>query len=147
MGYTLPGGSPSPLVLRTRGSTYLDAAYEPLITGVRTSVLQDDAWPRAGAFFNCVTAIPDDLVPNLWITASYRAAYLEAVTPGILSSGSTGGPRVKRQKVDVIEREFFDDGATIAGGANGFVDPTIDGMVRAFICDDSGGFFFTSIGS
>ena len=148
-GYALPVGAPSPTVLRTRGSAYLDATYEPLWSGIRTDPLnQSDAWPRTGATLFCTTSIPDNVTPIAIVTASYRAAYLEALTPGILSGSPSSGPRVKWQKVDVIEREFFDDGAATIGNAGGFIDPSIDGAMKQFICDfGSSGFFFQSIGS
>lgn len=148
-GYTLPVGAPSLAVLRARGSAYVDALYGAIWSGVPTDPLaQDNAWPRIGATINCTTVIADNIIPLPVVLASYRAAYLEAVTPGILSGGATGGPRVKRQKVDVIEREFFDDGAATIGNAGGFVDPSIDGAMKQFICvDDGAGFFFESIGS
>lgn len=148
-GYTLPGTAPALAVLRNRGSTWLDATYEPLWTGVRTDPLvQENAWPRTGATINCALAIPSDVIPNAVVVASYRAAYLEGVTDGVLTGPIQSGPRTKREKVDVIEVEYIDDGAIIAGGAAGFVDPTIDGAMRQFICDDGDGkFFFAAIGS
>lgn len=105
-----------PAQLRQIASDYLDATY-------------------------CFT--PDDTTGAAFLSALYRAAYLAAGGIEVLFPVQTGA-RVKRQKVDVIEREFFDDGA----GSAGFVDPTINGLMRAFICDDgSSGFFFQSIGS
>ena len=147
-GYTLPG-APDLDVLLNRASAYIDATYEPLWTGVRVDpVDQELGWPRTGAKVNCVTAIADDVIPRAVVQATYRAAYLEGATAGILAPSPTTGPRVKRQKVDVIEREFFDDGAPGVGSARAnFVDPEIDGAMRAFICEASGGFFFQSIGS
>lgn len=143
-GYTLPVDAPSLAILRARGSAYIDAAYEPQWTGYRTDFGQDNAWPRTGAKYNCVIDVATDIIPAAVITASYRAAYLEAVTPGVLVGPVQSGPRVKRQKVDVIEREFFDDGSA----PTGFRDPTIDGALSNFICADEGaGFFFESIGS
>lgn len=148
MGYVLPSGSPDVAVLRARGSAYIDATYEPMWTGMRTDPLnQDDAWPRTGATINCTIAIPDDLIPNAVINASYRAGLLlasETTTPVPLT-----GSRVKRQKADVLEREFFDDGASIAGETGAaFVDPMIDGWLRAFICDLGDNLLlFESIGS
>lgn len=148
MGYTLPVSAPSPAVLRARGSAYLDGAYEALWTGTRTDTFtQDDAWPRTGATLNCVVAVPSDLIPPAVINASYRAAWLEGSTPGVLSGSPSSGPRVKRQKVDVIEREFFDDGKAAAGAATGFVDPEIDGAMRQFICDAKAGPFLMTLGS
>lgn len=149
MGYVLPAGAPTPLVLRTRGSAYIDATYEALWTGVRKGgVMQELGWERTGATLNCATPIPDDVIPPAVVNASYRAAWLDAVTPGVLSGSTSGGQRIKRQKVDVIEREFFDDGAATAGsGAGGFIDAEIDGAMRPLICDDEGnGAFMWSLG-
>lgn len=140
-GHTLPAGAPSPAILRQRGSTYLDATYEGLWTGTRTGgIMQERAWPRAGAVINCATPIADDVIPPSIIEASYRAAWLEGTSPGSTSgSSSVSGKRVKRQKVDVIEKEFFDDGSASAGSGNGaFIDPEIDGSMMMFICDQSG---------
>lgn len=147
-GYALPSGSPSPAVLRARGSAYVDG-YEAYWTGQRTGgVMQELAWPRTGATMNCTVPIPDDVIPPAVVNASYRAAWLEAETPGILA-GSAGAPgtRVKRQKVDVIEREFFDDGKAEIGGGPAFIDSQIDGMLQQFICDAQGGAFLWTLGS
>lgn len=149
MGYALPDGAPTPAVLRTRGSTYLDGTYEGLWTGQRTAgVMQADGWPRTGAKIGCTISIADDAIPLAVVNAAYRAAWLEASAPSALSPSPTVGARVKRQKVDVIEREFFDDGRAAAGAAGGFIDPEIDGAMRAFICTETGsGLFLMSVGS
>lgn len=148
-GYVLPDDAPSPAVLRARGSSYLDGTYDALWTGERTDgVMQEMGWPRRGALINCVTSIPNDVIPPSVISASYRAAWLEASTQGVLSGSISAGGRVKRQKVDVIEREFFDDGAVTAGtGGPAFIDAEIDGAMRSFICDQSGGAFVWALGS
>lgn len=106
----------TPAVLRQLGSDYLDATY-------------------------CFTV--DDTTGANFLAALYRAAYLADGGATVLFPVTTGA-RVKRQKVDVIEREFFDDGAD----STGFLDPTINGLMRAFICaDGDSAFFFQSIGS
>jgi hypothetical protein len=141
-GLTLTGTS---AVLRQLGSDYIDATYEPYWTGVRTDPFgQDNAWPRTGAMLGCVTPVPSDLIPDSVVNASYRAAYLAGANPGSLNPAQS---EYKREKVDVLERERFDRGAWEAGGVTGFLDPAIDGAMRAFICDATGGFFFDSIGS
>lgn len=48
-GYTLPDGAPLPVVLRQRGSAYLDATYGPRFVGVPTDPEQEREWPRTGA--------------------------------------------------------------------------------------------------
>ncbi|SMC97130.1 DnaT-like ssDNA-binding protein [Novosphingobium sp. B1] len=146
-GYRLPTGV-FPAVLRARGSTYVDS-YEVYWTGSRAGgAMQELGWPRVNAFMNCITAVPADAIPPAVITASYRAAWLEVETPGVLAGPvTTPGKRVKRQKVDSIEREFFDDGAAKVGSATAFIDPIIDSLLRQFICDRSAGAFIFSLGS
>lgn len=104
-------------VLRQLGSDYLDATY-------------------------CFA--DTDITGANFLSALYRASYLADGGSTVLFPVTTGA-RVKRQKVDVIEREFFDDGAD----STGFVDPAINGLMRSFICADAdgAGFFFSSIGS
>jgi hypothetical protein len=147
-GYELPAGAPSSAILRARGSAYVDG-YEVYWTGHRTGgVMQELGWPRSCATINCTIVIPNDVIPPAVVNAAYRAAWLEAVTPGILAGPvATPGKRVKRQKVDVIEREFFDDGKAKLGSGPSFIDSMIDGALRQFICDTTGGAFMWSLGS
>jgi|TARA_R100000479_G_scaffold176487_1_gene131333 hypothetical protein len=146
-GYTLPDDAPAPAVLRARGTNYIDGLYEFHWDGRRTDgVTQELGWPRTGARLHCRTIIADDAIPVAVVNAAYRAAYLEAVTPGVLSSSATAGQRVSREKVDVIEVAYHNDGPASAGSGNvGFVDSEIDGAMRAFICEDVK-FFLRSVG-
>lgn len=138
-GLPLPAGSPSPEVLRSIGSSYIDAAYEARLscshrTGGFTQIL---AWPRTGHRVNGQD-VPNDLIPQAWINAAYRAAYLEAINPG-WATGSTNPNRItRREKVDVIEREFFSSndakGGDAAAGIN--TDAIINGMVLPWLCSD-----------
>lgn len=146
-GLALPTGSPTPAILREIGSNYVDAAYEPrLQCSSRTGGFgQERAWPRTGHYVGC-EEIPSDLIPQAWINASYRAAYLQATQPGWAQSGYDPNRLTKREKVDVIEREFFgaNEGAASGNAAPGFtVDPLIDGWVSMWLCStDSGLAFF-----
>ena len=148
-GYTLPDNAPAPAILRARGSAYVDG-YETYWTGQRAGgVMQELAWPRTGALLNCVLAIPSDAIPIVVTNASYRAAWLEASTPGTLAGPSvTTGARIKTEKVDVIEVDYFDDGKSAVGGGPGFVDSLIDGWLNVFICNDQkNAAFLWSLGS
>lgn len=136
-GLTLPAGA-DPDMLRQVGSDYVDGAYEPFLTCSRRAggFAQERAWPRAGHRVNG-EAVPDTLIPPAWINASYRAAYLQSVNPGWAQGGTDPNRITKREKVDVIEREFFaaGEGATAANIAPGFnVDPLINGMVSIWLC-------------
>lgn len=137
-GLTLPVGAPAVAVLRQIGSGYVDAAYEwRLQCTARTGgYLQERAWPRTGATVNGVS-VPSDLIPPPWIIASYRAAYLTAVTPGWATSGTDPSRITKREKAGEVEREFFEagKGAAVGNAAPGFrVDPMIDGLVSPWLC-------------
>lgn len=139
-GLSLPVGAPTPAILRQIGSDYVDGAYEPrLQCSQRTGgFAQDRAWPRTGHTVNC-ELVPDDFIPPAWINASYRAAYLQAVN-GFATGGTDPSRLTKREKVDVIEREFFAAGEGSAQGnaAPGFaVDPLIDGWVSLWLCSNA----------
>lgn len=144
-GYALPTGSPVPAVLRQRGSDYLDAAYAHRL-GCSTptgGIAQERAWPRTGGLF------PPDAIPAAWVKASYRAAYLEALTPGVLFISYNPNTRVKRNKVDgAVEQEFFEGGSG-AGGGSAFLDTLIDGLVGPFLCpiDDGLGLGLWAVGN
>lgn len=134
-GLSLPEDAPSSSVLRALGSSYIDAAYEHKLKCSRRTGGNDQtlAWPRTGH-----NGLLPDLIPNPWVIASYRAAYLNAVTPG-WSTGTTDIGRItKRERVDTIEREFFADGE--AGSSNAVdgmpVDGMIEGLVAPWLCSD-----------
>lgn len=135
-GLALPAGA-VPATLREIGSAYVDAAYEARLQCSHRAggFEQELAWPRAGHRVNG-QPVPEGLIPQAWINASYRAAYLEAMTPG-WATGSVDPNRItKREKVDVIEREFFS--AVDAGGGDSAVgmpsDAIINGMVLPWLC-------------
>ena len=107
-GLTLPEDAPSVDVLRQIGSTYVDAAYGYRLTCSRRTGgwEQELEFPRTGHYVNG-QLLPSDLIPTAWIHASYRAAYLNAVVPGWSTDQVTPGRITRREKVDSIEREFF----------------------------------------
>lgn len=136
-GLSLPDDAPAPAVLRQIGSSYVDAAYEyRLGCSERTGGFEQElAWPRKGHYLNG-KAVPDDLIPQAWVHAAYRAAYLHATQPGWATSSRDGNRVTKRERVDVIEREFF-DAATAPGSdaAPGMVsDSIINGLVLPWLC-------------
>lgn len=143
-GFVLPIDAPTAAVLRQRGSSYLDATYAPkLWCSAKTGGFdQEREWPRTRALTAGGTEIDPNTVPSAWVRASYRAAWLEASSPGSLSASINTSERVKRQKADVIEREFFDGGAVVAGaGGLAMIDAEIDGMVAPYLCSAYAGRF------
>lgn len=143
-GLTLPVGAPTLAVLRNRGSTYVDGTYGQRLTcSVPTGgALQERAWPRAGH-----PQVPSDTIPLPWVHASYRAAYLSATLTGGLSRQIDMQARVQKQKVDTIERTFFDSAPGAPGTVTGLVDAEIDGMVAPFLCSLTAVLGVRSIGS
>lgn len=138
-GMVLPTGA-DVSILRQIGSNYIDAAYEARLscsqrTGGFTQLL---AWPRTGHRVNGQD-VPSDLIPQAWINASYRAAYLEAMNPGWTTSGGDPSRMTQRERVDVIERAFFapsevPGSGDIAPGSP--FDATINALVTPWLCSD-----------
>lgn len=136
-GLELPADSPAVAVLRQIGSSYVDAAYgAKLSCSQRTGgFMQELEWPRKNHVVNG-ELVPDDLIPAAWVNASYRAAYLQATQPGWATTGVDASRQTKREKVDVIEREFFAAseaaGSSVAPGMPS--DSILNGMVLPFLC-------------
>lgn len=142
-GFTLPDGSPTPAVLRQIGSNYVDAAYEPRLScSSRTGgFAQERAWPREGHKVGR-QPVPNDLIPQPWIDASYRAAYLQATTEGGWATAGEDPNRIaKRERVEgAIDTEYFGPGDIRSNAAAGFnVDPMIDGALSVWLCPDGVG--------
>lgn len=140
-GLTLPAGSPSAGILRKIGSDYIDAAYEGSLSCSRRTggFSQELAWPRTGHVVNC-QHVPDDLIPSAWVNASYRAAYLQATMAGWATNSSDATRLVKREKLSVIEQEYFSpsDTAGMSSVSSGMPsDSIIDGMVSIWLCSKS----------
>ena len=137
-GLSLPDTAPSVEVLRQLGSAYVDSAYGYRLTCSRRTGgwEQELEFPRTGHYVNG-QLLPSTLIPDAWIKASYRAAYLNSIQPGWSTDQVTPGRVTKREKVDVIEREFFDQ-SQAGGGADsapGFPsDAIINGLVLPFLC-------------
>lgn len=137
MGLELPVGANLD-VLRTIGSSYIDSAYEHRLSCSRRAggFEQELAWPRAGHFLNG-QELSDTFIPPAWVQASYRAGYLQATNPGWATNSTDPNRKTKREKVDSIEREFFDASnlvgtADVAAGMPS--DGIINGLVSAWLC-------------
>ena len=138
-GLSLPVGAPLPAVLRQRGSDYLDATYAARLdcSAPTGGFDQERAWPRTGHMVLGM-AVGDADIPSAWVRASYRAAYREATTPGWATSSRDPSRMTKREKADVVEREFFEPGET-AGASGANIDAMIEGLIGPFLCGEYGG--------
>lgn len=127
-GISLPVSAPDLAVLRTRGSDYIDATFGARFKGVPASVDQPDQWPRTGAMVHG-RAVPDTLVPQAVVQAAYRAALAEGQGFSLSRTIDPSAQVVKREKVDVIETEYFqppanaDAGAPVVAGLDGLLAP------------------------
>lgn len=153
-GYTLPGGAPTSAVLRQRGSVYVDTTYGPRFRGTPTDgVTQERAWPRSGATVHG-DAIDDDVVPLAVIHASFMAAWQEANDPGSLAAVASAAGIIRREKVDVIEQEYFDPARAmgnapydpLAPSANTPILTEIDGLLKPYLVLADRGVGIWSIG-
>lgn len=138
-GMTLPDGA-DPAVLRQIGSDYVDGAYGyMLFCSQKTGGWdQEREWPRTGHYVNG-QPVPDTLIPPAWVNASYRAAYLESVTPGWATTGTDASRQTKRERVEgAVEVEYF-SAADAAGSsvAPGFPsDSIINGAILPWLCSN-----------
>lgn len=139
-GYAVPSGDiPS---ARQRGSSYIDAVYGDRFTGTPTAGIdQVRAWPRTGATAYG-SALAVDLIPVRVVDASYEAALIELRAPGSLTVVTDPAKRVKRQKVDTIEREFFEPGDT---GSFAPTSSIIEGLLAPLLIPEPIGFGIWSI--
>lgn len=146
-GFTLPGTASSLEVLRQRGSEYIDAVYGPRFVGFPTAgVEQDRAWPRINAVVYG-SALATDVIPLKIVHAAYRAAYVEAIKPGILSVIEVPSRRVKSQEVKGIKREFFDPKITDSIAASVPIISDIEGSLSPYLMPaDEGGMFIMTLG-
>ena len=142
-GYSLPVGAPTPAVLRQRGSVYVDGL--PAIQGKRfpgsptDGYAQERAWPRTGATIYGAD-IPVDAIPEPIVQASYAAGWYEANNVGGLSAATSSASSVKREKVDVIETEYFE------GSGNSLRDAavmlqSVEGLLAPFFEVPGGSIF------
>lgn len=133
----LPPTMGDPAVLRQIGSNYIDAAYEARLNcssraGGFNQLL---AWPRKNHRMNGQT-VPSDLVPQAWINAAYRAAYLEDMTPGWATKGADPRRSVQRERVDVVERAFFSPSESVDIDVSTGMpfDSIINGLIKPWLC-------------
>lgn len=96
-GYVLPTDAPSAAILLQRAADYIDGTYGSRLIGDQTV---------------------DPLLTAL-SHAAYAAALYEAQNPGKLVISATAGGALKRKKIDVLEKEYFE------GSGDAVADATV----------------------
>ena len=76
--------------------------------GEKTAQSNPLSWPRDHTYDRDGRVYDDDIVPTPVVNALCEAALAELVDQGVLRPSSTTSGQIKRQKVDVIETEYFE---------------------------------------
>ena len=122
--------------LRQRGSDYIDALYGQRFKGEPAGGIdQERAWPRVNASA-WKTPLADDVIPRNVIIASYHAALHESSNPGSLAVAASAVSAVKREKVDVLETEYFEGSGDAAADATIKLS-AVEGLLAPFLLPDS----------
>ena len=135
-GYSTSTGDLTVAQLRQRASDYLDGLYGVRFRGEPAGgINQERAWPRVNALA-WKTPVAVDVIPRNVIIASYHAAIQEALKPGSLSISASNSGALKRKKVDVIEKEYFE------GSGNAVTDNTlrlsaVEGLLAPFLIPEN----------
>jgi hypothetical protein len=138
-GYIVPAGDVGAAL--HRATTYIDGTYGARFLGIPTDgLVQVDAWPRTG-----VPGVASDAIPAKVEYAAYEAALAELKQTGSLSRTVDPSRLVKRQKVDTIEREFFEPGKDVAAVATPILT-IIEGLLSPFLMVETSNLFLRSIG-
>lgn len=91
-----------------RSTVFLDARYGTLAGGIKTNPDQGLLFPRTGF----ITALGIEIGPNE-IPKEYKNAQAEAAlyayTGLSFYTNVTGGQQLKRKKIDVLEKEWFEN--------------------------------------
>jgi len=115
-----------------RACAFVDAEYH--FKGAKYSYDSPMQWPRVGVYDE-INLEPEDEeyyqeIPRALKNACCRAAYEEAMSPGVLQANET--TNVKREKIDVIETEYFEKGSSKT------IYRTIEGFIKDLITNANG---------
>jgi hypothetical protein len=138
-GYVLPEGANIP-VLRLKGSDYVDHTYGSKFPGTRTAgYAQVRAWPRTHAVLASGETVPANEVPAAIITASFHAAWQEALAPGSLSGYGSPSSVIKRERVEgAVDVEYQTQSGPLTAESLAPVLTVVDGLLRPFLTISGG---------
>lgn len=142
-GHEMPTGAPAPAILRQRASDYIDGLYGARFKGVLAGGFeQERSWPRTGAVVHR-QAIPDDVIPDAVIRASYAAALYEAQNPGGLEVAVSASGAVKRERIEgAVDTEYFEGSGDAAADATIRLS-AVEGLLSPFLqVEATGGAFW-----
>jgi hypothetical protein len=112
-----------------RGCAFVDSEYN--FKGVKYQYDDPMEWPRCGVYDD-IDIEPENEqffqeIPAGLKKACCRAAYEESLSPGVLQSNLTSN--IKREKIDVLETEYFANQATKT------IYRTIEGFLKGLLAN------------
>lgn len=116
------------------------ARYQGTKTKPGVQALQ---WPRTGVILDCSYALPDNVIPTELKQAQCQLV-LEVFAGNTLMPSSDGRV-VKREKVDVIEREFMTGKDLGTGGLPSPNFPAVDALLAPLFEACGGGFVLRTV--
>lgn len=137
-GVELPADNAAVEALLINAMDYLEAQrakYQGVKTHPGEQPLQ---WPRTGVILDCSYQLPEDVIPVELKNAQMQLAM--EVFSGIALMPSSDGKMVKREKVDVIEREFMTAQDLKGGGLPEPSFPAVDALLAPLFSACGGGF-------
>ncbi|AZU97865.1 head completion adaptor [Vibrio phage LP.2] len=112
---------------------------EPQMCGVRTTEIQNTSYPRTGVYIRCQPlpsdAFPDELLLAQVIGASYSGSGTD------LSGGTDDGRVITKEKVDVIEVNYADNGKT----GNSVYIAEFENTLNPLLCSNTSAANFTTV--
>lgn len=105
-----------------RGALYIDGVYGIRSVGYRKNSNQGLLFPQLGAFYWNGTPVDSDSVPDVYKKAQMEASRLAYAGVALTVSIGAGELELKRKKVDVIEKEWFEPTSTSVYGTFGWLD-------------------------
>ena len=142
-GIDLPAADASVESMMINAMDYLEAQraqYQGTKTHPGVQALQ---WPRTGVVLDCSYRLPDSVIPTELKNAEMQLV-LE-VFAGLPLMPSSDGRVVKKQKVDVIEREFMTAQDLGTAGAPSPSFPAVDALLAPLFTACGGGFGLTTV--
>lgn len=128
-GIELPVDASERESLLILGSDYIDTKYRNKFQGCKITRTQSMQWPRYDV---CIDGFP---VPSSEIPIELKTAQIEAAISSIEQDLYTDsdGTSVKKEKLDVLEIEYFEGGSSgqpTAGKVKGTISPLLIGGGR-----------------
>jgi len=110
-----------------RAMSYIDSRN---FKGVKTDRANPLIWPRDGVEDKDGYAVESDEIPTELTNALLRASYEEMYEPEILQPNVSRDDLVKREKIDVIETEYFEHRSPVTTQFT-IIDEYLKGLVKS----------------